>query len=92
MSDPQHQPGTAAPDDEARRRLVLNERIKASANLSNSIANTMIAAGAIGPLAADFYGVTTPKSPYWIVFAICWVASGLAAHAITRKLLGGLRP
>ena len=46
------------------RRLVANERVKATVNLINSVSNTMIATGVIGPLVADIYGLAVPRSPY----------------------------
>ena len=56
-----------------RRRLVANERVKATVNLINSVANTMIATGVIGPLVADIYGLAVSKSPYWWQFSALWL-------------------
>ena len=75
-----------------RRRLVANERVKATVNLINSVANTMIATGVIGPLVADIYGLAVPRSPYWWQFSALWLFGGVIAHALARLFLGDLKP
>ena len=75
-----------------RRRLVANERVKATVNLINSVANTMIATGVIGPLVAHIYGLAVPKSLYWWEFSALWLFGGVIAHALARLFLGDLKP
>ena len=74
-----------------RRRLVANERVKATVNLINSVANTMIATGVIGPLVADIYGLAVPISLYWWQFSAFWLFGGVIAHALARLFLGDLK-
>lgn len=87
---------TSAPNraavSEARRKLVLNEQIKASASLANGVAGAMMTAGAVGPIAADVYGITVPQTPYWWQFAAFWVGGGLSVHLFARLVLRGLKP
>lgn len=74
--------------------LIHNERTKLSATALNALATAMITVGALAPLAAMVYGVSTPPRPLWqlLASAAIWVSIGGALHYAARDLLRRLKP
>ena len=73
--------------------MVEDERVKLTATGLNTVAIASLIASVIGPTAADIYGiVVVPKSPYWGLFALCWIIGCAIFHVAARYVLGGLEP
>jgi hypothetical protein len=83
----------AAPTDPiAKQKLVNNERYKISATALNNASVAAVITSVVAPATADLYGIGAPKSPYWWVFGMCWLAGSAALHFAARHLLGDLEP
>jgi hypothetical protein len=82
----------AAPDDEARRKLVRNEQLKLTATASNNLAIAAIVTGGIGPAVAATYGVGASHGPFWSAFLLLWLTMGVSLHITGRRILKGIVP
>ncbi|HSI38950.1 MAG TPA: hypothetical protein VLA00_00185 [Xanthobacteraceae bacterium] len=73
--------------------LVLNERLKLTANALNALAVALVAGGSLAPLAAYIYGTAHLSLDVGYVFAstILCFAIALILHCIGLALLGGMR-
>jgi len=82
----------ASPDDAARRKLVRNEQIKLTATLWNNLAVAFLVTGAIAPIVALTYGISTPHGEVWGEFLLLWVTLGGVLHVAGRAILKGVAP
>ncbi len=82
----------AAPDDEARRKLVKNEQLKLIATASNNLAVAFVVTGCIAPGVALAYLISTPHGQFWSAFLALWIIFGVSLHMIGRFTLKGLAP
>jgi len=83
---------SSSSDPEAKAKLVKNERVKLTATALNNAAVATAIASVVAPTAADVYGMTMPKTPYWWVFALLCLIGSAALHAAARLVLGNLEP
>jgi len=74
--------------------LVRNEQTKLTANLLNTVAAAVIAAGAVTPIVAYYYGFGGTRQDFigLLVGTIIWFSTGLALHFAGRRLLRRLKP
>ena len=75
--------------------LVVNERIKLTAGLLNTVAGFSITAGGIGPLIAISYGLgSVPLLGPWAILTLTliWIVVGISLHLVARFVLGRLKP
>ena len=73
--------------------LIHNERTKLTATWINTLAAALIAAGAVAPIAAILYGLSTLPISLGriVVLAVACAAVGVAIHFGARAVLGSLR-
>jgi hypothetical protein len=73
--------------------LIHNERTKLTAAWINTLAAALIAAGAVAPIAAILYGLSTLPVSAARTFALAFtcVGLGIGIHVIARAVLGSLR-
>ena len=73
--------------------LVHNERTKLTATWLNALATAIVTAGALAPLVAVIYGLSTPgvSSAYLVVLAVPCFMIGIALHLYARMFLGRLQ-
>ena len=88
----QHQPGGPADSRTPRQKLIDNERARLTAQALNNSAVAAFAAGVVGPVASDLYGIAAPKSPILVGFGLCCIAGSALLHLSARWTLGGRRP
>jgi hypothetical protein len=72
--------------------IVHNERIKLTANWINGLATAIVTAGALAPLAAVIYGLSSmalPGAYLSLLVAVCF-SMGLIIHFGARAILGRL--
>jgi hypothetical protein len=72
--------------------LVHNEQTKLTANLFNTLAASLVAAGVFAPAIAFFYGISRPVPnalQVWVVTVAC-IAGGALLHLWGRRMLGRL--
>ena len=81
-----------APPDGRRANLVANEQVKLTANMLNNTAVAAFVTSIIAPGATALYGAGFPKSPYWVWFGVCWMATAAALHIGARVALRDLEP
>ena len=75
-----------------KRKLVRNERLKASATLLNNIATAFMVGGLIALTIAAAYGATQSTGGYWWSYAVLWIICAVGAHLAARFGLGSLEP
>ena len=83
---------TDSPPDDPRATLVANERVKITATMLNNAAVAAFVTSIVAPGATALYGAILPKSPYWLWFGLCWVATAAALHVGARVTLRDLQP
>jgi hypothetical protein len=79
---------------ETRQRLVLihNERTKLLASAVDRVSTAFVAAGVAAPIAAGLFNATSRLSlGYYIAAAYVFLFIAVCLHAVSRRLLGGLR-
>ncbi len=76
--------------DEARQKLIQNERSKLVAALVNNIATAFVVSGFVVPLVTTAYGNVVSKGPYWVVYGLLWLCMGILLHLAARWKLGDL--
>jgi hypothetical protein len=86
-------PGQGGPaDPAARKKRVANELARLTATALHNSAVAAVIAGVVGPAASDFYGITTPRFPYWREFGIAWLMAAAVLHPAARTMLEDLEP
>ncbi|MCJ2090954.1 amino acid transporter protein [Methylobacterium sp. J-072] len=78
-------------DEEARDKLVTNERIKFTGTYANGLAVAIFAVGGFAPFISTALSDRPHFAPVLIAMAVCWVMSG-AIHWGVRHALRDLRP
>jgi len=78
-------------NDDARQRLVANERIKFTATCANGIGVAIFAVGGFAPLVSTVLSDQPHFAPVIFIMAVCWIIIG-AIHLTVRNALRDLRP
>jgi fucose permease len=78
-------------DDEARDKLVANERIKFSATYASGLAVAIFAVGGFAPFLSTALSDRPHFEPVLFAMVVCWIMSG-ATHRFMRHTLRDLRP
>lgn len=78
-------------DEEARDKLVANERIKFSATYANGLAVAIFAVGGFAPFISTALSDHPRFEPVLFAMVVCWIMSG-AIHWFVRHTLQDLRP
>lgn len=72
--------------------LIHNERTKLTAAFLNTVAATMVGAGAIAPLVAFTYAIPgAAEGSILTIIGISWLLCGIVLHLLARVLLRRLR-
>ena len=86
---------SANDNDEVRRELVANERIKLVANALDRASNACLTVGVFGPIDASLYGIgATASGAHGILLilgSVRWLAAAVALHVLARRKLGELQ-
>lgn len=78
-------------DEEARDKLVANERIKFTATYANGLAVAIFAVGGFAPFISTALSDSPRFEPVLVTMAVCWIMSGVI-HWVVRHALRNLRP
>jgi hypothetical protein len=73
--------------------LVHNEQTKLTANICNTLATSLVAAGGFAPAIAFLYGISRPEPGAIQISLVTFACFGGAAflHFLGRRMLGRLR-
>ena len=78
-------------DEEARDKLVANERIKFTATYANGLAVAIFAVGGFAPFISTALSARPNFERILVTMAVCWIMSGVI-HRVVRHALRNLRP
>ena len=78
-------------DEEARDKLVANERIKFTGTYANGLAVAIFAVGGFAPFISTALSDRPYFTPVIIAMVVCWIMSGVI-HWVVRHALRNLRP
>lgn len=67
-----------------------NERRKITATAVNTLAVSMVVTGAVVPIVTLSYQLGEPKTRFWALFMLTWLAFGFGLHLVSRQILEGL--
>ncbi len=69
-------------------RADMNERDKLTATWLNGLSIAFVAAGAIAPAVAEFYGVSGPSGAPLRIGVVTFAAIGVCIHLLARFVMG----
>ncbi|KQO45568.1 MULTISPECIES: hypothetical protein [unclassified Methylobacterium] len=81
-------------NDDARDKLIANERAKLSATYLNGLAVAVFAVGGLAPIFSTSFSSAPLGVPLWVVTAsasVCWIVS-VVLHLVARRFLRELAP
>jgi len=78
-------------DEDAREKLVANERIKFTSTYANGLAVAIFAVGGFAPFISTALSDSAHFAPVLAAMAICWIMSGVIPWVV-RHALRNLRP